>query len=105
MKNFIQKGDYLTVTIPAAVTPGAGVQVGAALFGVAANAYAMGEEGVIATEGVFSIAKDASVFAAGALAYWDNTAKKVTSTAASNLLIGTVVAAAATGDATAKVLL
>lgn len=105
MKNYIQKGDSLTVTIPADVLSGAGVQVGAALFGVSANNYLTGEQGVICTEGVFAIAKDVSVFTAGDLAYWDNTAKAITATATNNLLVGTVVADAATGDATALVLL
>jgi hypothetical protein len=49
--------------------------------------------------------KDASVFAQGDLVYWDDTAKKATSTVSSNLLIGNAEAAQLTGDATVDVVL
>jgi hypothetical protein len=56
-------------------------------------------------KGVVRIVKDASVFAQGDLVYWDDTAKKATSTVSSNLLIGNAEAAQLTGDATVDVVL
>jgi hypothetical protein len=56
-------------------------------------------------KGVVRIVKDASVFAQGDLIYWDDTAKKATSTVGSNLLIGNAEAAQLTGDATVDVVL
>jgi predicted RecA/RadA family phage recombinase len=56
-------------------------------------------------KGVVRIVKDASVFAQGDLVYWDDTAKKATSTVGSNLLIGNAEAAQLTGDATVDVVL
>ena len=56
-------------------------------------------------KGVVRILKDASVFAQGDLVYWDDTAKKATSTVGSNLLIGNAEAAQLTGDATVDVVL
>jgi hypothetical protein len=56
-------------------------------------------------KGVVRIVKDASVFAQGDLVYWDDAAKKATSTVGSNLLIGNAEAAQLTGDATVDVVL
>lgn len=103
MKNYIQDGDQLVVTAPYALTSGQGCKVGS-LFGVANNAYGNGAtDAVISTEGVFDIAKDASVFAQGAVVYWDDAAKVVTSTVGSNLKAGIATQAALTGDTTARV--
>lgn len=104
MRNYIQKGDSLTVPMPAAVVGGEVVIIGA-LIGVAAGSYAMGEEGVICTEGVFELAKDASVFTVGAPVYYDAVAKLVTTTTTDNTLIGAATTAALTGDATVRVFL
>lgn len=104
MKNFISSGDQLTLAMPYAVSSGGGVKVGT-IFGVASNTYANGEEGVLALEGVFDVAKDASVFAVGAAVYWNDTTKVVTSTASGNTLVAVATVAALTGDATARVLL
>ena len=78
MKNFIQRGDMITVTAPTGgVTSGQGVLVGN-LFGVAANTAAEGESVEIATIGVYELPKLASaVIAAGARVAWDDTAKQV----------------------------
>lgn len=104
MKNFISSGDQLTLAMPYAVSAGGGVKSGS-LFGIAANGYASGEDGVLSLKGVYDLGKDASVFAVGAAVYWNDTTKVVTSTSAGNTLVGLTSVAAVTGDATARVLL
>lgn len=102
MINFIKSGDNLTLTAPYDVLSGGGFKVGN-VFGVAANDTLSGAEVQCDVEGVYDLAKDASTFAQGDLAYWDDSAKKVTSTVASNLLIGAVEVAAASGIAVVRV--
>ena len=98
MNNFVKSGDNLTLAAPYDVLSGGGFKVGN-VFGVAANDTLSGVDVECDVEGVYDLAKDASTFSQGDLAYWDDTAKKVTSTVASNLLIGAVEVAAATGAA------
>lgn len=100
MINYVQPGNAITVTMPYAANAGAGVQVGAALFGVAQNTYSSGATGVIVREGVFSgLAKATGVaFAAGDRLFWDNSAKNLNKTSTGNLSIGIAITAAATGD-------
>lgn len=106
MKNHAQNGRYLEVALPYARVGGEGVQVGAGLFGVCTVDGASGDVINIDTESVYDLTAatgtgtDAVV---GALAYWDNTAKKVTPVVGSNLKIGIFVAAKATTDAIARV--
>lgn len=102
MINFIKSGDHLTLTAPYDVLSGGGFKVGN-LFGVASNDTLSGGDVECCVEGVYDLAKDASTFAQGDLAYWDDSAKKVTSTVGSNLLIGAVEVAAATGAAVVRV--
>ncbi len=102
MINFIKSGDNLVLTAPYDVLSGGGFKVGN-VFGVAANDTLSGADAQCEIEGVYDLAKDASTFAQGDLAYWDDTAKKVTSTVASNLLIGAVEVAAATGATVVRV--
>ena len=102
MINFVKSGDNLTLAAPYDVLSGGGFKVGN-VFGVAANDTLSGANVECQVEGVYDLAKDASTFAQGDLAYWDDTAKKVTSTVGSNLLIGAVEVAAATGVAVVRV--
>jgi predicted RecA/RadA family phage recombinase len=89
MKNFIQPGCTVTVDSPAGgVSSGEGVLIGA-LFGIAAFSAPAAAPLEIATEGVFDLPKvTGETFAQGQKAYWDSTAKKVTSTVGSNAWIG-----------------
>ena len=104
MKNYVQDGDNVTVTAPYALTSGQGCQVGAALFGVAANDAANGASAELKTTGVFDItALGTDTGAAGARMYWDNTNKRLTTTSTSNLFVGVLTAAKANGDTTARV--
>lgn len=101
---FIQPGDVLTVaSAPYALTPGDGCLSGN-LFGMALGTAAISTPVEMATEGVWDIAKTAAqTFAVGDLVYWDNAARSVTTVTAGNRRIGSATAAAAGGDATARV--
>ena len=112
MVNYIQPGDTITVKAPYAVVSGAGMKVGVGMFAVASIDAALNDIIEGATEGVFDLAKDASTFADGALVYWDDTAKKVTTTVATNVKIGVAALiqpdgssalGGVSGDATARV--
>ena len=102
MNNFVKSGDNLTLAAPYDVLSGGGFKVGN-VFGVAANDTLSTFDVECDVEGVYDLAKDTSTFAQGDLAYWDDSAKKVTSTVGGNLLIGAVEIAAATGVATVRV--
>jgi predicted RecA/RadA family phage recombinase len=105
MKNFVQKGETLTLTAPYAVSSGGGALVGS-IFGVAATDVASGDEGEFQVAGVFDLTREAggsTGWSQGTLIYWNNTTKVITKTATSNKLIGVAVRAAADGDATGRV--
>jgi predicted RecA/RadA family phage recombinase len=103
MKNYIQAGDAITVTAPYAVASGDGMLVGA-LFLVATGAAANGAvvEGV--TEGVFDITTlGTDTGAVGTKMYWDNAAKRLTTTLTSNTFVGHLIAAKTNGPTTSRV--
>ena len=104
MKNFVHRGEFLSLTAPYDVLSGAGFKVGN-IFAVASGDAVSGTAVEGQVKGVIRIVKDASVFAQGDLVYWDDAAKKATSTVGSNLLIGNAEAAQLTGDATVDVVL
>lgn len=70
MKNYVQKGEAITVIAAATVVAGAGVLVGDGLFGVAVNGAGIGDEVTLLTEGVFELPADATV-AAGDVVEWN----------------------------------
>ncbi|MEN9489709.1 MAG: hypothetical protein RJA63_158 [Pseudomonadota bacterium] len=106
MKNFVQNGEYVEVALPYARLSGEGVKIGGALFGVCVVDGASGASINIHTEGVYDLTAatgagtDAVV---GAAAYWDDSAKKITSQASTHLQVGVFLAAKATTDAVARV--
>lgn len=103
MKNFVQKGDTVTVIAPSDVASGDGVLVGS-LFGVATGAALAGAEVEIQTVGVHTMAKvPAQVWTQGAPVYWDNAAKNVTTTVGSNTKIGVALLATANPSAVGTV--
>ncbi len=104
MKNFIQRGDMITVTAPTGgVTSGQGVLVGN-LFGVAAKTAAEGESVEIATVGVYELPKLVSaVIAAGARVAWDDTTKQVVLPGTGMVPIGIATGAAGNGLTTVRV--
>lgn len=103
MKNFVQRGENLTLNAPAAVLSGAGVLVGS-IFGVANGDAALGAPVVLSTTGVFDLPKKtADDMPVGAVVYWDETAGEVTLTATGNTKIGVAIAAAGVGVTSARV--
>lgn len=102
MQNYVQAGQHVTLTAPAALASGAGVLVGG-LFGVALTSAASGASVEVATYGVYDLPKATGAVSQGARLYWDNVAKVVTTTASGNSLIGAAIVAALSGDATVRV--
>lgn len=103
MKNFVQPGEVVTLTAPYVVAGGDGLLVGS-IFGVASGAAALAADVEAKILGVFDLKKtNAQAWTAGALIYWDNTAKEATTVPTSNKLIGTAVAAAVNPSATGRV--
>lgn len=104
MNNYLQPGITVTLTAPAGgVTSGNGYQIGQ-IFVVAANDADATDpfEGV--TEGVFTLPKETgTAWSEGDPLYWDDGDEEVSKTAAGNLLIGTAMAAALSGDTTGRV--
>lgn len=101
MKNFIQKGDVLTLTPAADVASGVGYLHGTSLFGVAARNIANGEAGEFLVEGVVEIAKTSALaIAVGDRLFWDATNKVVNKTTTAQQCVGIAVAAAANPSAT-----
>ena len=103
MKNYVEKGDTLTLTAPATLTSGSGALVGA-IFAVASDDAASGAtfEGV--TTGVFDLAAATSQsWTVGAAIYWDNAAKNCTTTSSGNTKIGVAVAAKGASDTVGRV--
>jgi predicted RecA/RadA family phage recombinase len=97
MKNYVQPGDYLTITAGAPITSGSGVLTGA-MFGIAATDAANGEEVELAMTGVFDLPKTASqAWTVGAPIYWDASEAECTTTSTDNTLIGLAVLAVGSG--------
>jgi predicted RecA/RadA family phage recombinase len=102
MRNYVHKGITLELVAPYDVLSGGGLLV-TNIFGIA-NTDALSGTAVNAdVMGVFDLAKDASVFAAGDYVYWDAVNKVGCSTVGTNKKIGVAELAAATGDATVRV--
>jgi len=98
-KNYVQEGDVIDYVNASGstITSGTAVLIGARL-GVALADIANGATGSVQVEGVFTVPKlGTDVVAAGALLYWDNTNKRLTTTASGNTLSGFAVAAAGSG--------
>lgn len=104
MNNYLQPGITVTLTAPAGgVTSGNGYQIGQ-IFVVAANDADAADpfEGV--TAGVFTLPKETgTAWSEGDPLYWDDGDDEVSKTATGNLLIGTAMAAALSGDTTGRV--
>jgi predicted RecA/RadA family phage recombinase len=106
-KNFVQVGDIIEVTAPSGgCTSGVGYAIGASLFGVAVVDAASGTPVNIGVTGVWTLPKVTTVqYLAGARLWWDDSAKTVTATTASNINIGVAVATGVTTATTINVLL
>lgn len=105
MKNYIQSGENITLTMITDVLSGMLVMIGA-IFGVAQGDALTGAPCVLVRKGVFELAKtSAQAWTVGAKLYWDDTNKLVTTSSSGNTLIGTAVEVAANPSATGLVLL
>lgn len=97
MKNYVQPGNTITLTVPYAVVSGEGLLVGS-IFGIAAGNAASGEPVETALVGVFDLTKIGSqAWIVGARVYWDDTNKRCTTVSTDNTLIGVAVEAVASG--------
>lgn len=103
MKNFVQDGDVLDLPAPYNVTSGQGALIGA-LFVVAVTDALAGVTTTWNSEGVHELTAlntDTATF--GAKAYWDDTNRRITTTATGNSLVGAFVAAKTNGQTTALI--
>jgi predicted RecA/RadA family phage recombinase len=107
MRNYVQPGNSLALAVPYAggILSGQGVLVGA-LFGVAAVDAAQNAIIEAATQGVFDITKEpALAITAGARVFWDNTNRRLTTTATGNFQVGLATVAALAADTTVRAVL
>ena len=104
MKNYVQKGDVLTLTAPANVTGGQGLMVGD-LFGVVAGDALNGEQFDLHVVGVFDLpAETADTFSVGQIVFWNRVSGKVTEAESeSDDVIGHAVAVKGSGATAARV--
>lgn len=87
MKTYVQDGYAIDIVAPANITAGQSLLVGD-LFGVVLADAASGAPAVIQCSGVFTLRKATGTITVGARVFWDDSAKRVTTTAASNRCIG-----------------
>lgn len=103
MKNAVSHGNVIPFTPTAAVASGAMVRVGSRV-GVAVTAIAANTEGAVQMVGEFTITKlQTDVVAQGALLYWDDTNKRLTTTVGSNTLAGFATKAASASETTVNI--
>lgn len=105
MKNFLQDGTVVPMTAPAGgVTSGTAYLINAVVVCAMQDAAA-GATFPAMIDGCMSLPKAAGLaIAEGALLYWDNTAKNLTTTSAGNTKCGFAYGGGAlAGDATVKI--
>ena len=102
MQNFVQLGEQLDFTAPSDLVSGQPVVVGS-LFGVSTTNVPNGQIGVLRLVGVVRLPKANGAITQFQKVFWDDTAKAVTTTAASNRAIGAATRPQAAGDVTVEV--
>lgn len=105
MNNYVQPGEILELTTPAAVTKGLGYKIGS-IVGLATVSAGSGVKANFLVKGVALVVKatgGSSAWTEGVKLYWDDSAKKFTKTSSGNTLVGVAVAAAGDNDATGYV--
>ncbi len=107
MKTAYSQGLTIDHTPSAQRLSGAGTLIGSVgngMIGVAVNDVAASTEGVFAVQGVHTLPKlSTDVVAQGALLYWDNTNKRLTTTASGNTKVGVLTVAKLNTEAFATV--
>ncbi|WNG25816.1 DUF2190 family protein [Cystobacter fuscus] len=107
MKTFIQPGSTLTLTAPAGGVVSDGVYLIGALVVVAEVSAAAGQQFAAGHSGVYGPHPKTAgeAWTEGALLYWNNTTKALTTTATNNTRAGYAYRAASSGDTTGTVFL
>lgn len=95
MRNYVQKGENLTVPAPYNVLSGELAVVGS-IYGVAGGNAASGEPVDLTTVGVFELPKvSALAIAIGDKVYWQSAEKLISKTSAGNTYVGVATSVAA----------
>lgn len=103
MRNYIQKGENLTLPAPYNVASGDGALIGS-IFGIAAEDALSGADVDLVTVGVFAIKKTSALaISVGDIVYWHDDTKLVNKTSASGVRVGVAVQAAANPSPTVAV--
>lgn len=103
MKNYVRDGDRIPLVAPAGgVVAGSGYLIGA-LFCVAVVSASQGVEFTAQILGVVALPKASGAITQGAVLYWDNAAKNITTTSAGNTKIGHAAKAQASDDTSVQV--
>jgi len=95
-QNHIAEGEVWDVPISATVASGSGIKVGS-VIGVALGSGVNGDTIRVAVSGVWELPKASGAITQGAPLYWDDTNKRLTTTATDNTLAGYAYAAAVSG--------
>lgn len=103
--NFVQEGKTLNYT-PSGddIASGDFVLIGT-IGGIAKTDIADGKTGAVHISGVYSVPKASGAVTQGAKLYWSTANSNLTTTATDNTIVGVAAEAAASGDATVKILL
>lgn len=105
MKNFLQRGEVITIPAPYPLFSGQAAKVGS-IFGVASGDAALGAAVELKRKGVFDLAAVAAdTGATGAKVYWDDSARRITTTEGSNILVGCLSESKSSLSTTARVML
>jgi predicted RecA/RadA family phage recombinase len=107
MKNYLQHGDTVPLTAPGGGVVGGAFYLIGLIFGCAAHDAVATASFELRRKGVFTgVAKvNTEAWTEGALLYWDDVAKKFTTTAAANKKVAVAAKAALAADLTGTVLL
>ena len=104
-KHYQSSGNPWTVLAPANVTVDVPLLIGS-VFAIPTETVASGKLTAFTRSGQVTVPKaTGEAWTAGAKVYWDDTAKKVTTTSSGNSLIGAAAVLAASGDTVGFVLL
>lgn len=103
MRTQTQTGNVITVAAPYAVASGDGAKVGS-FFGIATSAAAISASLELALTGTYAItclAADSG--AVGTKMYWDDTNKRLTTTASTHMFVGSLTVSKVASETTATI--
>lgn len=106
MKNYVQEGEYLEITAGATIASGDLVQFGS-IHGVAVTDIANGAQGIIRTEGIFTLPKltgaSADATTAGGPVYFSSGSVSGSDSSGTRKLVGHAMAVANQAATTVQV--